>query len=724
MAEKRVKAKAFQNAWLEKYALRSTARCSKTSEVVSVVCQFCESYGAEDDDKNPDRKRKRTSNVCFFKKPWRSDHIKRHCETFHPSRFAEYGDLTNDAERIQFFRPDAKYAHIKLFGAASPKDESIFCTIGLPIIDVIVAKLLLEPMTEEEDNDINYEAKALSIFNLNDADADSPYYSIEITNPLLFRLIVSYVACGISFRQCVQIVQQTRETTGIGNIGNVSKGKVIQYIRYLCAMNFNTLSMLLTDCVWAFSIAFDGGNKSDQSYVDVRIRFCLDNQVHNLHLIALPMHERHTGLNMYNLIKKFLDALCSGWTDKLIGISTDGASNMTGRYQGVVTYLCNDTPHLVYRVWCGAHQLDLVVQSATRRLLGGEFVQCLTNMTGNLRRQKNLIMEMKAKCPRFIDTRWMSMAKVLHWFNTKRVKLQQFLDERARPWRPPLHWWITVVVMERVLMRTNVTFTRLQGLTTLLSQQRQCLNELAADFCGDVKAVGPTEFTNEQLADPTLAISGKYAVSMAEAHAFILNEGGLYCVESFEKLSTDEKEMVTRSISEVLVSLIDGISKIVVERDNSNLGSDLETPPCLPHELVNLNGRDFAELLRSQRGRIVTAFDEQELDGLEDEYRELVSMYRKNQTIKEALDGCTLMTSFEGGWGILGTRFPKLKRLCGGFASVFPGTSTVESDFSVIGWEKNEYRTGLTDFSLEGILQCKQYEALTSILKRVDGIDL
>ena len=53
----------------------------------------------------------------------------------------------------------------------------------------------------------------------------------------------------------------------------------------------------------------------------------------------------------------------------------------------------------------------------------------------------------------------------------------------------------------------------------------------------------------------------------------------------------------------------------------------------------------------------------------------------------------------------------KLKRLCGGFASVFPGTSTVESDFSVIGWEKNEYQAALTDFSLEGNLQCKQYEA-------------
>ena len=213
-------------------------------------------------------------------------------------------------------------------------------------------------------------------------------------------------------------------------------------------MNFNAFNILLTDYVWAFSIAFDGGNKSNQSYVDVHICFCLDCQVYNLHLIALPIHERHTGLNMYNLIKKFLDALCCGWKDKLIGISTDGASNMTGQYQGVVTYLCNNTPHLVYCVWCGAHQLDLVVQSATRHLLHGAFVQFVTNMTGNLRRQKNLIIEMKTKCPRFIDTRWMSMAKVLHWFNANQIQLQQFLDEHQHSWKPPLHWWVSAIVME------------------------------------------------------------------------------------------------------------------------------------------------------------------------------------------------------------------------------------------------------------------------------------
>jgi hypothetical protein len=185
-------------------------------------------------------------------------------------------------------------------------------------------------MMEEEENDINYEAKALSIFQLNSADIDQPYYSVHISNAILFQLVVSYVGCGISFHQCVQIVSKTTETLGIRNIGCINVGKVIQYIRYLCAINFNAFNILLTDYVWAFSIAFDGGNTSNQSYVGVCICFCLDCQLYNIHLIALPIHERQTGLKMYNLIKKFLDALCCVWKDMLIGISTDGASNMTG----------------------------------------------------------------------------------------------------------------------------------------------------------------------------------------------------------------------------------------------------------------------------------------------------------------------------------------------------------------------------------------------------------
>jgi hypothetical protein len=42
--------------------------------------------------------------------------------------------------------------------------------------------------------------------------------------------------------------------------------------------------------------------------------------------------------------------------------------------------------------------------------------------------------------------------------------------------------------------------------------------------------------------------------------------------------------------------------------------------------------------------------------------------------------------------------------LCEGRAIVFPNSSLVEADFSVIGWEKNNYGHNLTDFSFEDII--------------------
>ena len=122
--------------------------------------------------------------------------------------------------------------------------------------------------------------------------------------------------------------------------------------------------------------------------------------------------------------------------------------------------------------------------------------------------------------------------------------------------------------------------------------------ELVSDFCADVQAIGPTKFSIADQANPIFVISGKYAITMTKTQNFIFNESGLYCVESFDNLGIEKRQLVTQSTAEVLICLIGGISNILVKQDNLNASSDLETPPCLPHELVSLNGHNFAELLQ------------------------------------------------------------------------------------------------------------------------------
>ena len=55
---------------------------------------------------------------------------------------------------------------------------------------------------------------------------------------------------------------------------------------------------------------------------------------------------------------------------------------------------------------------------------------------------------------------------------------------------------------------------------------------------------------------------------------------------------------------------------------------------------------------------------------------------------------------------------------CGGLATAFANTTSVESDFSILKWEMNEFRTCMMHLSLEGIFQAKQRQ----ILEAFDGL--
>jgi hypothetical protein len=60
-------------------------------------------------------------------------------------------------------------------------------------------------------------------------------------------------------------------------------------------------------------------------------------------------------------------------------------------------------------------------------------------------------------------------------------------------------------------------------------------------------------------------------------------------------------------------------------------------------------------------------------------------------------------------WGPLRDEFPTLRLFPCGLASVFPGSSTVESDFRILTFNKNDNRTLLADLSVEGEFLARQW---------------
>ena len=104
-----------------------------------------------------------------------------------------------------------------------------------------------------------------------------------------------------------------------------------------------------------------------------------------------------------------------------------------------------------------------------------------------------------------------------------------------------------------------------------------------------------------------------------------------------------------------------------------------------------------------------------EIQLVETQFQQLNTFVERDEDLRQQFAACDNTTTFKEAWDLVGGRFDELRDFCGGLSTAFPTTSTVESDFSLIKWEKDEYRTSLTDLSLEGILHSKQLEELEAM---------
>jgi hypothetical protein len=97
------------------------------------------------------------------------------------------------------------------------------------------------------------------------------------------------------------------------------------------------------------------------------------------------------------------------------------------------------------------------------------------------------------------------------------------------------------------------------------------------------------------------------------------------------------------------------------------------------------------------------------------DHRDLLVAYALEPGLKSTLDKHNEKTFFNEAWDSLKGRFVKLRQLCGGLATAFPNTSSVESDFALVQWEKDNSRISLTNLSLAGVMHAKQYALMMDI---------
>jgi hypothetical protein len=387
--------------------------------------------------------------------------------------------------------------------------------------------------------------------------------------------------------------------------------------RIACPVNLQKISDMLAYC-WTFSIALDTSTIQETGYLNVRCRISLKQHIHNLHLLAIPLRDRHTGEVMFNASSILMNSLCNGWEKMILSVSTDGDRSMTGRAKGLGTRIEQVAGSGFTRVWCGLHQLDLVMQAAFKGLLDECFYEELTTIFSYLRRQQILIAAMGCKCPKVADTRWLSAGKVVSWFRKNQEVVTTYIRQNRPTLIPSPAWWTVVFALDEILLEVTAVVTRSQGMTVLVPGQESELRCLRTFICELAYVEGPLTPSAVAQRDSTISSRGRFSVSHSNVKEF-LEDLGSKVMSLFGRVPSNEVTNLLSSLGEFMACVCDGITNILDVAERSAV--ERASPPVLFHQLAAIRGREFAEIVQRHKERLLHSYPVEYIDQLETEHR-------------------------------------------------------------------------------------------------------
>lgn len=111
----------------------------------------------------------------------------------------------------------------------------------------------------------------------------------------------------------------------------------------------------------------------------------------------------------------------------------------------------------------------------------------------------------------------------------------------------------------------------------------------------------------------------------------------------------------------------------------------------------------------SQNSSLLCTHIEEDINDIEAAFVEFEDTMRRDSAIQQHISNLSNKVlegdnSFQKSWQYVMPKFTKLNEFCGGLATIFPGTTTVESNLSVLLSERDYNHQNHTDVALEGFL--------------------
>ncbi len=189
----------------------------------------------------------------------------------------------------------------------------------------------------------------------------------------------------------------------------------------------------------------------------------------------------------------------------------------------------------------------------------------------------------------------------------------------------------------------------------------------------------------------------------------------MFVKDRLSAMDSRHRETLLRLSASAILELVVGITAVVAEKIEDNEAYINTAPDVLPHQLVHILPRDFCVYLQRHKECLDYTFSNEEIENIGRQHKALCDSYCRQPDVKSSIDNFDDSAAYCDAWIGLHNTYLLLEKFVSGLATIFRDTSTVESDFSMVKYEKNKNRMSLTDASLEGILHAKQYCRMHSL---------
>jgi hypothetical protein len=205
-----------------------------------------------------------------------------------------------------------------------------------------------------------------------------------------------------------------------------------------------------------------------------------------------------------------------------------------------------------------------------------------------------------------------------------------------------------------------------------------------------------------------------------------LKQGRVYGLDAGDALedldACDEETFLARKMSPPLaLTTVHGhyLMKVDKEKEGSKL------PPTLPLSFRTLSAGQMQDLVRIFRPSILFSLQTGEKHDIAGEYLNLKRSLRNNAALRTVLTAQAAKhasaNGFDKCWDPLRDDFPTLLPFVCGLASVFPGSSTVESDFSIGMFNESDNRSSPADLTIEGKFHARQWTEVERLPKLAES---